>query len=81
MTEYSILAAKAYWQLPLADSHDEYAQRRSVSSAMEPSATLSVPQRDLPNSGACMLKFIGGTVGIIFIIGLIVVIGILKLIF
>jgi len=28
-----------------------------------------------------MLKFIGGTVGIIFIIGLIVVIGLLKLIF
>lgn len=28
-----------------------------------------------------MLKFIGGTIGIIFIIGLIVVIGILKLIF
>jgi len=28
-----------------------------------------------------MLKFLGGTVGIIFIIGLIVVIGLLKLIF
>ncbi|TBN53221.1 hypothetical protein EYF88_01535 [Paracoccus sediminis] len=28
-----------------------------------------------------MLKFIGGTVGIIFIIGLLVVIGILSLIF
>lgn len=28
-----------------------------------------------------MLKFIGGTAGVIFIIGLIVVIGILKLIF
>jgi len=28
-----------------------------------------------------MLKFIGGTAGVIFIIGLIVVIGIIKLIF
>lgn len=28
-----------------------------------------------------MLKFIGGTIGVIFLIGLIVVVGILKLIF
>ncbi len=33
------------------------------------------------DEGTDMLKFIGGTVGIIFIIGLLVVIGILALIF
>ncbi len=37
---------------------------------------------DLKNTGEHgMLKFIGGTAGIIFIIGLIVVIGIFKLLF
>lgn len=35
-----------------------------------------------PHSGrAIMLKFIGGTIGIIFIIGLLVVVGLLALIF
>jgi hypothetical protein len=33
------------------------------------------------NGGNAMLKFIGGTVGVIFLIGLLVVVGILSLIF
>jgi hypothetical protein len=34
-----------------------------------------------PTPGGPMLKFIGGTIGFIFLIGLLVVIGILMLIF
>ena len=44
--------------------------------------TCRLPPRCLPErQEANMLKFLGGTVGIIFIIGLLVVIGILSLIF
>ena len=33
------------------------------------------------STGGSMLKFLGGTVGVIFLIGLLVVIGVLSLIF
>ena len=44
--------------------------------AFTPSARRAAPEKE-----TIMLKFIGGTVGIIFLIGLLVVIGLLALIF
>jgi hypothetical protein len=40
-----------------------------------------VPRGTYPEEVATMLKFLGGTMGIIFLIGLVVVIGIFSLIF
>jgi len=49
-----------------------------VALAIEIPAAVRPPQH---RHGGPMLKFIGGTVGVIFLIGLLVVIGLLALIF
>ncbi|MDB5508070.1 MAG: hypothetical protein JWL93_539 [Hyphomicrobiales bacterium] len=46
-----------------------------------PRLVVALPVDVRPWERVCMLKFLGGTIGVIFLIGLLVVIGIFALIF
>jgi len=60
-------------------SHQRQTHKNCAGQGLESSE--SGGENSTNDEGTDMLKFIGGTVGIIFIIGLLVVIGILALIF
>jgi hypothetical protein len=73
--------------LKFRDNRPGEAERKGHLSEVSPAArgsfsTLaSLPSANRNQGAAIMLKFIGGTIGVIFLIGLLVIIGILALIF
>lgn len=59
----------------------EHRTRSIVSLLTTSDGSASALRRAMPYQEAFMLKFLGGTIGVIFLIGLLVVIGLLALIF